>query len=175
VTGDLGGAMFEVSTPESAKAAPIVEVARSSVVARLRNTGLPGPAFVLVTLNRDVRWTVRLSGGAVDEVVDLTGGRGGDVDFTAGTSRAEAVLPTAEGTQRVTMSGGAEQFVVRLAGNAPARVAVTGGAGSVTIDGETYPGIGEDTVWAPDNWAAATSRYDIAALAGVSTMTVTRN
>ncbi len=45
----------------------------------------------------------------------------------------------------------------------------------MTIDGETYPGIGQDTVWVPDGWASAPSRYEIAALAGVSTMTVTRN
>jgi hypothetical protein len=169
---DLGGAMFEVSTAESAKSAPAVRVDGSSVVTGLRGTGRAGPAFVQVVLSDDLRWSVQLVGGAVDQVVDLTGGPGGDVDFSAGTSRAEAALPVGRGTQRVTMRGGTKQFVVRLAGTAPARVTATGGAGSVTIDGETHNGVSGNAVWTPDNWAAAQDRFDITAAAGVSTMTV---
>jgi hypothetical protein len=175
VVADLGGAMLEMSTPEPAKAAPVVDVEGPRVIAGLRGTGLPGPAVVTVTLSRDVRWTVRLSGGATDELVDLTGGPGGDIDFVAGTSRAEAALPAAPGTQRITMSGGTNQFVIRLAGDAPVRVAATGGAASVTIDGVRHTGIPADAIWTPDAWATATSRYDINATAGVSTMTVTHN
>ncbi len=172
---DLGDAMFEVSTAESARSAPTVEVNGSSVVTGLRGTGQVGPAIVQVVLSDDIRWSVELVGGAVDEVVDLTGGPGGDVDFSAGTSRAEAVLPAGRGTQRVTMRGGTNQFVVRLAGDAPAGVAATGGAISVTVDGETRTGVSGNAVWTPDNWAAAQDRFDIIAAAGVSTMTVTHN
>jgi hypothetical protein len=169
---DLGDTMFEVSTAESAKSAPTVQVDGSSVVTGLRGTGEAGPAVVQVVLSDDVRWRVELVGGAVDEVVDLTGGPGGDVDFGAGTSRAEAVLPAGRGTQSVTMRGGTKEFVVRLAGNAPARVTSTGGANSVTIDGETHTGVSGNAVWTPDNWATAQDRFDITAAAGVSTMTV---
>jgi hypothetical protein len=172
---DLGDAMFEVSTPESAEAAPIVQVNGTSVVTGLRGTGAGGPTVVQVVLSDDIRWSVELAGGAVDEVVDLTGGPGGDVDFSAGTSRAEAALPAGRGTQRVTMRGGANQFVVRLAGSAPARVSATGGANSVTVDGKTYTGVSGNAVWTVDNWATAQDRYDIVAASGVSTMTVTHN
>jgi hypothetical protein len=175
VVADLDGTMFEMSTPEQAKAAPVVDVDGSAVVAGLRGTGRAGPAAVTVTLSDEIRWTVRLSGGATGERVDLTGGPGGDIDFVAGTSRAEAALPAAPGTQRITMSGGADQFVVRLAGDAPARVAATGGAASVTIDGRLHTGVPADATWTPDTWATATSRYDINATAGVSTMTVTHD
>jgi hypothetical protein len=171
---DLGDTLFEVSTPDGSKTAPVVDVDDTTVIAGLRDTGLSGPAVMTAVLSDDVRWTVRLGGGASDEIVDLTGGPGGDVDLTAGTSRAEVALPVGRGTQRVTMSGGAGQFVVRLAGNAPVRVAAMGGAGAVTVDGETHTGIPGGSMWTPDNWAAATDRYDINAMAGVSTMTVTR-
>ena len=171
---ELGDTLFEISTPERSKAAPVVDVDDTTVIVGLRDTGLSGPAVVTAVLDDDVRWTVRLGGGASDEVVDLTGGPGGDVDLTAGTSRAEVTLPAGRGTQRVTMSGGAGQFLVRLAGNAPVRVAAMGGASSVTIDGKTHTGIPGGSMWTPDNWASATDRYDVNATAGVSTMTVAR-
>jgi hypothetical protein len=170
-----GSTLFRVSTPADAKVVPSVNEDGWTVVAGLRDTGLGGPAVVTVELSDDVAWTVRLAGGATDETVDLTGGRGGNVDFSAGTSRATVTLPAASGTQRVTMSGGASQFAVRLAGNAPVRVAAKGGAGSVTVDGETHSGVAGGSIWTPDDWAAASSRYDIDATAGVSTMTVARS
>lgn len=174
VVADLDGTMFEMSTPEAAEAAPVVDVDGTAVVAGLRGTGLAGPVAVTVTLSSDVRWTVRLSGGATDKTVDLTGGPGGDVDFVAGTSRAEAALPSTPGTQRVTMSGGASRLIVRLAGDAPARVTAAGGAGSATIDGEIHTGVPAGAVWTPATWATATSRYDVIA-AGVSSLTVLRD
>jgi hypothetical protein len=172
---DLGDDLFRVSTPDNAKVAPSVDVSGTDVVTALNNTGLAGPAVVNVQLSNDVRWTVRLAGGATDEAVDLTGGKGGDVDFATGTSRAAVALPAASGTQRVVMSGGASQFAVRLAGTAPVRVAANGGAGAVTVDGETHSGVGGGSVWTPTDWPTATNRYDVDATAGVSTLTVSRS
>jgi hypothetical protein len=171
---DLDGELFRMSTPDDAKVAPAVTVDRSTVVAGLRGTGLGGPALVTVLLAEDVRWDVRLGGGATGETVDLTGGRGGDVDFSAGTSRADVALPAARGTQRVTMNGGASELTVRLDGRAPVRVAATGGAGSVTVDGEVHTGVSGNSVWTPDGWDSATDRYDVVASSGVSTMVVER-
>jgi hypothetical protein len=171
---DLGGDLFRVSTPDDAKVAPTATVDGSAVVAGVRGTGLPGPALVTVLLSDDVRWDVRLAGGATGETVDLTGGRGGNVDFSAGTSRADVALPSAGGLQRVTMSGGASVLTVRLGGSAPVRVAATGGAGSVSVDGEVHTGVSGNSVWTPDGWSAAADRYDVVASAGVSTMVVER-
>jgi hypothetical protein len=171
---DLGGDLFRVSTPDGANMAPAVDVDGSAVVVGLRGTGQGGLAAVTVLLSDDFVWNVRLAGGAADEGVDLAGGRGGNVDFAAGTSRAEVALPAAGGTQRVTMSGGAGQFVVRLGGDAPVRVAAGGGAGAVTIDGATHSGVAGGSVWTPDGWGSASSRYDVDATAGVSALTVER-
>jgi hypothetical protein len=172
--GDLGGDRYEVSTPDGAKAAPAVDVDGHEVVAGLHATDGTGPALVTVVLSSKVHWSVRLAGGANDESVDLTGGPGGDVDFSAGTSRASVALPTGRGTQRVALGGGAAQFDVRLAGDAPVRVAATGGAGSVTIDGVAHSGVAGGSMWTPDGWSTATDRYDIDAASGVSTLTVSR-
>ncbi|WP_157408188.1 hypothetical protein [Actinoplanes sp. N902-109] len=170
---DLNGDLYSVSTPAQSKSIPVASVDHNNVAAGLRDSGLGGPALVTVVLAKDVRWRVRLSGGASDETVDLSAGSaGGDVDLSAGVTRAEVFLPAAAGTQRVILSGGASQLVVHLAGTAPARVAAGNGAGTVTIDGQSQSGVAGGTVFAPPSWDTAPNRFDIAATAGVSDLTV---
>jgi hypothetical protein len=172
--GDLGRELFQVSTPADSKVIPTVAVDGSSVVAGLRNTGQDGPALVTVVLNDDVRWRVRLTGGASDQAVDLTGGPGGDVEFVAGTSRAEVSLPAAPGTQRISLAGGASQLVVHLTGNAPVRLATKQGAGDVTVDGQSLSGVAGGSVFTAPGWDTAADRFDIDATSGVSAVTVAR-
>ncbi|MET0416893.1 MAG: hypothetical protein ABW022_12820 [Actinoplanes sp.] len=172
--GDLGTDRYEVSTPDNSRVVPAVTVQGGEIVAGVRDSGAAGPAVVDVVLSSSVRWQIRLAGGAADSAVDLTGGPGGDVDFSAGTARAAVTLPAGKGTQRVVLGGGAGTFSVRLGGDEPVRVRAGGGAGSVTIDGKTHGGVSGGTVWAPANWQAATDRYDIDATAGVSSIAVSR-
>lgn len=173
--GDLGTDLFKISTPADSKVVPKVKVDGSSVVAELRDTGRQGPALVTVVLSDDVRWGVRLAGGASDETVDLTGGAGGDVDFVAGTSRAEVMLPAARGTQRVTVGGGASLLLVHLTGNAPVRVATGHGAGDVTVDGQTRSGVSDGSVIVAPGWDTAADRFEVDATSGVSSLTVARS
>ncbi|MCA2218145.1 hypothetical protein [Jidongwangia harbinensis] len=172
--GDLGDDLFEVATPDDAKVSPTVQVDGTTVVAGLRGTGHHGPAAVSVLLNDDVRWLVKLGAGAVEKQVDLTGGPGGNVELGTGSTRAEVALPAAAGQQTVTMTGGVQTMEVRLAGDAPVRVAVGNGAGSVTVDGQTRTGVPGGSVWAPPTWTTATDTYDINVAAGVSQLTVSR-
>nr|WP_296075963.1 hypothetical protein [uncultured Actinoplanes sp.] len=171
---DLGADRYDVSTPDGSKVVPTVAVDDGEIIAGVRDSGGTGPAVVNVVLDDNVRWQIRLAGGASDQAVDLTAGPGGDVDFSAGTARAAVALPAARGTQRVVLAGGAGEFRVRLAGRAPVRVRAGGGAGSVTIDGERHSGVAGGTVWAPDDWSSAADRYDIDATSGFSTLDVSR-
>jgi len=173
--GDLGPDLFEVSTPAESKVVPQVDVDGSTVVAGLRGTGRAGPGLVTVVLSDDVRWGVRLAGGASDQNVNLTGGPGGDVEFSAGTTRAEVSLPSASGTQRVVLGGGASQLLVNLTGTAPVRVAAKDGAGEVTVDGQTKSGVPGGTVYTAPGWETAAARFDIDATSGVSSVTVARS
>ncbi|MEV8510624.1 hypothetical protein AB0368_38145 [Actinoplanes sp. NPDC051475] len=173
---DLRGELFHVATPGDSKVAPAVDVDGTSVTARLSGTRREGLAIVTVVLARDVRWQVRLVGGASDEAVDLSGGSvGGDVELTAGTSKAELFLPAAPGTQKVSVSGGASQLLVHLAGSAPVRVAARDGAGEVTVDGQTHAGVAAGTVFTPATWDTAKDRFDIDASSGISELTVSRS
>lgn len=172
--GDLGGGLYELSTPDESKAAPAASIEGPDLVASLHDTGKTGPAVLTVVLSDDVRWKIRLAGGAQDQSVDLSDGRGGDVDFAAGTNRAAVVLPAADGTQKVTLGGGASLLSVRVAGSAPVRVSALNGAGSVTIEGKVHTGVPGGSVWTPDGWQQAASRYDVNATSGVGTVTVDR-
>ncbi len=153
-----------------------MEVRGNTVVAGLRQTSSGGAALVTVLLAKDVRWQVRLGGGAGDQAVDLTGGSaGGDVEFLAGTSRAEVALPAASGTQKVVLAGGASLLTVRLGGDAPVRVSAHNGAGDVIIGGQSHDGVSGGSVFADPGWDSAGNRFDVDATSGVSGITVERN
>jgi hypothetical protein len=84
---DLGPELVRASTPDGSQVAPSADLTGSMVRVSLASTGLVGPADLTVLLDRQVRWRVRLSGGASSEVLDLRGGRVDGVDFAAGASR----------------------------------------------------------------------------------------
>ncbi|GIJ19961.1 hypothetical protein [Micromonospora lutea] len=174
VTADLGDDAYRVSTPRDASVRPAVSRTDGNLLTSLRDTGRDGPAVVEVVLAESLRWHVRLSGGAKEQHLDLRGARLDDVEFTAGADRIELTLPAPEGTQRTLLGGGANQVLVRLAGDAPVQVRAGGGAGSVTVDGVTHSGVAGGTIFTPPQWKSATDRYDIDATGGVATLTVDR-
>ena len=168
---DLAPEVVRASTPEDSQVAPRADRAGAVVRVSLVSTGLSGPADLTVVLDRQVRWRVRLSGGASSEVVDLRGGRVDGVDFTAGANRIELSLPEPRGAVPVRMSGGASDFTVHLPAGVDAGVRVGGGAGSVQVDGVRRTGLSGGTTVRS---SAAADRYDIDAAAGVSALTIDR-
>ncbi|MDG4824310.1 hypothetical protein O7635_20865 [Asanoa sp. WMMD1127] len=171
---DLGGDLYRVRTPDDASVAPWI--ARDGADLRLvtQGTGLGGPADVEVTLHRAVRWHLRLGGGAQQEEIDLRGGAVSGVEFVAGAGRIALTLPAPRGTVPVRMTGGAGEFRIQVTGDAPARVRVGGGAGSVVVDGVARTGIPGNTVIEGTGWASAGDRYDVDVAAGVSSLVLAR-
>ncbi|MDI1462696.1 hypothetical protein QEZ54_17110 [Catellatospora sp. KI3] len=171
---DLGDDLYRISTPEDSGISPEVVESGGRHQLHLSATGEHGPAVVEVLLNQQVRWDLRFSGGATETLVDMGAGRLGAIDFTAGSSRIEAVLPRPEGTRTVRMAGGASDFLVRAPQGVPVRVSAGGGAANVTVDGQRRSGVAGGSVFAPPAWDSSTDRYDVDAVAGVSTLTVAR-
>ncbi|GIG11671.1 hypothetical protein Cme02nite_00030 [Catellatospora methionotrophica] len=171
---DLGDDLYRISTPDNSGIAPDVVESGGRFQLHLRSTGDNGPAAVEILLDRRVRWDLRFSGGANETLVDLGGGRVAGLDFTAGSSRIETILPKPEGPVTVRMAGGASELLVRAPEGIPVRVTAGGGAANVTVDGNRRSGIAGGTVFAPPGWDSAADRYDVDAVAGVSTLTVTR-
>jgi hypothetical protein len=83
-------------------------------------------------------------------------------------------LPRPAGTVPFLFAGGASQFSLSLPGGIPVRVTARGGAGFLTVDGQSLTGVAGGTVLTPPGWATATARFDLDATAGVSSLTVSR-
>lgn len=171
---DLDGDLYRVSTPDDSRLYPDVIESGGRYQLHLNGTGGSGPAAVEILLDQRVRWDLRFSGGASETLVDLGAGRVSRMDFTAGSSRIETILPEPEGTVTVRMAGGASDFVVHAPGDAPVRVSAGGGAATVTVDGVRRTGIAAGSVFAPAGWDSSGDRYDVDAVAGVSSLTVGR-
>jgi hypothetical protein len=170
---DLGEDLYRIRTPDDSQVAPVAEGA-DPVRVLVESTGLAGPALIDITLARGVRWDLRFSGGAQDQVVDLRGGAVSAVSFAAGATRIDLSLPEPSGLVPVRMTGGASEFRVHAPAGVPVRVRLGGGAGSVTVDGTSRSGVSDGDVIEPGGWAAAADRYDVDATAGVSSLVLDR-
>ena len=172
---DLGDTLARASTPDDSSLAPSFVDTDANVQLHLEDTGLTGPEAVIVELNQDVAWRLRVSGGATEVTVDAGGATRVDgVDLASGVTRAELTLPAPRGTTEVRVAGGASDVAVHLPSGPPAKVSVGNGAATVTVDGATHSGVPGGTVFAPADWDAAGDRFDIAATSGVGTLTVVR-
>ena len=171
---DLDDDLFRASAPAGARVVPVADVTDSAVRVSLADVDGTGAANLVIELNTDVRWRIRLDGGAKQATVRMDGGRLAALDFGAGNSRIEASLPTPDGTVPVRMAGGASVFDLRLPRDVATQVRIAGGAGSVTIDGAVHTGIPGGTVYTPAGWDSATDRYLVDNTAGVSSLTLDR-
>jgi hypothetical protein len=172
-TEDIGDDLLRVSTPDDSQIAPVVN-GEDPIRVLTEGTGAPGPSIMDIRLAKGLRWNLRFSGGAQDQVVDLRAGGVSGVDFAAGVTRIELSLPKPSGAVTVRMAGGASEFVIHAPDGVPVRLRLAGGAGSATVDGNARSGIAGGTVIEPDGWSSATDRYDVDATAGVSSVVVDR-
>lgn len=170
---DLDGLLYEVSTPPDGDSVPRVVDRGDRIELHLVPTGRSGPAAVEIALDSQVRWQIRLSGGAVEQAVDMRAGNLGGVDFVAGATRIEVFLPPPRGTTTVRVGTGAGELVVHTPEGVPVQARLNSGAGRATIDGETHGGIAPGTVLGSPGWDRAEDRYAIDS-GGLGALTVDR-
>lgn len=161
---DLGGALFHADGVHT-------EVDGDAIRVSVRDGDT---SSVHVDVATGVAWTIRLDGGATEETVDLTGGRLAALEFGAGATRIEAILPAPHGTVPVRMTGGASSFTLHLPAGVPATVRLAGGAGQASIDDVVHTGIAGGTVLSTSDWSDGADGYSVDAVAGVSAMTIDR-
>jgi len=177
-TGQLGGTLLRVSTPDDAPVRPVLS-GSGLIVLSLAGASAPhgsgGSGYaVKVVLNSAVTWSLDLAGGTQRTEADLRGGKVAGMAVTAGSAELDVSLPRPAGTVPFLLAGGASLFRLSLPGGVPAQVTVGGGASFVSIDDQNLTGIAGGTVLTPPGWAAATSRFDIDATSGFSRLTVSR-
>jgi hypothetical protein len=168
----LGDDLYRVHVPDGGGLVPHADEDHGTVRAHLTAAPEPGSGVVEVVLNSDVGWTVRLDGGTRDTAIDLSGGIADGVQLAGGSSRIDIALPKPARPVAVEMTGGVDQFQVRLAAGTPARVQVGSGAGQVVLDGQTHQGIAAGQTFTANGWQDGAAGVDVRARAGVGALTV---
>jgi hypothetical protein len=176
-TGQLGGTLLRVSTPDDAPVRPVLS-GSGLIVLSLAGASAPHARSsgytVRVVLNSAVTWSLDLAGGTQRTAADLRGGKVAGFAVTAGAAELDVSLPRPAGTVPFLLAGGVSLFRLSLPGGVPAQVTVAGGASFVSIDDQDLTGIAGGTVLTPPGWATASSRFDIDATSGFSRLTVSR-
>jgi hypothetical protein len=169
----LPGRLLRAWTPAGSGIRPELVEVNGAVQLYLASTGQGGPDAVWIQLSSAVRWRLQFSGGSSQTVIDMGNGALSGVDFTAGSSLIAMTLPRPAGTVTITLAGGASQMDITVPAGVPARLQLFGGASTVNLGGRTYTGIAGGTVLTAPGWPTAANRYDVAAPAGVSMISVT--
>jgi hypothetical protein len=159
---DLAGALYRADDVRSEVDGDVVRVQDS------------GSRSIHVDVATGVAWTIRLDGGATEEIVEFADGKLAALEFGAGATRIEATLPTPNGAVPVRMTGGASTFTLHLPAGVPATVRFAGGAGQASIDGVTHTGIAGGTELSTPDWTDGVDGYDVDAVAGVSELRLER-
>jgi hypothetical protein len=178
-TASLGSTLVRASVPAGAPVLPILIQNDGARLTLVPGAGHQGAYTVRVLLNSDVTWTLDFDGGTERTVADLRGGKVVGVLFGAGSDIIDLTLPRPAGTDTVTLTHGASQFLLRLPPSVPARVTAAAGAGELTLESatlgwQTRAGVAGGTVVTPPGWASAANRFDIDADSGVDQLAVSR-
>jgi hypothetical protein len=133
-------------------------------------TGAKGGGRVDVRLNRQVTWSVRMTGGVRDGTFVLTGGSIRRIDLTGGAARLTMTLGTPEETLPIRMTGGVNTWRITTATEVPVSVLLRQGAGEVTLNGHRTRNIKRNTN--VRDGAVGNGGVGIDCVAGVGTLTV---
>jgi hypothetical protein len=93
------------------------------------------------------------------------------MELNTGASREEIFLDQPAGKVLITINGGALTVLVHRPSGTQASVDVSGGAVSLTADGDQVRGIGPKS-WQSDGYDAATDGYQIEINGGADNVTV---
>lgn len=170
--GDLGDDLFRVATPPGSDILPRPVEEGDRVQLHLVDSGEDGPGSVEITLNSQVRWTLRITGGAAEHVIDMSAGELTGLEILGGATRVELDLPEPDGTVPVKMTGGVNEFIVGTPRGTPVRLRIGSGAAQVVLNGKTHRGIAPGKVFVPARWGHADDRIELDAVAGVGTLTL---
>jgi len=171
------GALLRVSTP-AGQPAPELRISGAGGSAQPEQGSVvdltaDDAAQVTVTLNAAVRWQLDLRGGTSRTVADLRGGQVAGIDFDAGSAVISLALPRPGGSVPIQLTAGASQFLLSLPSGTPAQVTAGGGAGEVSLEGQTRVGVAGGSVFSTPGWAPGVAGFAIDATAGAARITVT--
>jgi hypothetical protein len=168
---DLGDDLYRISTPDDAGIRPSPQVRDDDVKLQVAGEATDGRGQIDVVLAAKVQWSLRFSGYAQEQRLDLSGGRVSGLEMVAGTGKATVTLARASGTVPVKINGAVNELVLRSPSDSPVRVRVDGGAKTVVAGSRALQDVAAGSTLTPRNWATR-NRYDVAVGARITSLTV---
>ena len=163
---DVGAATLRISSDttlgdlyrahiEYAGTRPGVELDPTSWKLRISQSGggfpsLRGDRFTMdLTLNTSVPWSIVENSGAVTETLKIPDLELQSLDINTGASHDDITVGPPSGVVPIHVNGGALTVHITRAGGADASIHVSGGAVSLTADGNSYHAIGSASYATP--------------------------
>lgn len=170
-TADIGDDLYRITAPDNSGVRPSPVLSDDRVQLHLTPDGGRASANVDVLLSSKVSWALRFTGGADEQIVDLSSGQVSALDVLGGIRRFQLKLPKPIGTVPVRVTGAIEDFsIVSPTGN-PVRVRVDSGAKTVAAGKVTLKDVKPGSTLTPKDWKV-TNRYDVDAAARVTLLSV---
>ncbi|WP_412742693.1 hypothetical protein [Krasilnikovia sp. MM14-A1004] len=168
---DLGDQLYRITAADGSDSVPAPVITDDQVRLSVTPDGDGRPGAVEVVLSAKVRWSLRFTGGADEQLIDLSRGQVGDVALTGGARRVELSLPKPVGTVQVRVDGALDELSVKSPTDAPVRVKVQSGAKTVTAGTRTLRDVAPGSTLTPRNWQVP-DRYDLDAAARITLLRV---
>ncbi|MGX6602248.1 hypothetical protein ACWKSP_08970 [Micromonosporaceae bacterium Da 78-11] len=170
--GELGDDLYRISTPEDAGIRPSPTIRNDAVQLQVTRDGDGTGGEIDVVLAAKVNWALRFAGYVQEEIIDFTEGKISGVEMVGAARRAELTLPKPAGTVPIKVAGAIEELTVTSPAGSPVRIQVGGGAQTVVAGNRTLRDVAPGSTLTPKDWATD-NRYDVSAVARVTSMTVT--
>jgi hypothetical protein len=122
-------------------------------------------------INPKVAWTFEFDSGASANNLNLADINLTELKLNTGASKSDITLGAPSGTVPISVDGGALTVNLHRPAQAATSVQVSGGAVSLTADGHSLRGIGEES-WKSDGYDSASARYQVEISGGACTVTV---
>jgi hypothetical protein len=168
----LPGLLYRIRTPGDSGLTPRVTGRPGFVDVRLTPTGEDGVDRVHILLNREVVWQIRMTAGAGEKRLDLSGGRSSGIVLGGGAGLVRLRLPRPHGTTPVRLAGAVGALDVSVPASVPVRVRLGGGATAVTVPWPAPAAYRPGTVLTAPAWHTATDRYVIDSRSALGALTV---
>ena len=158
-SADLGPMLFSVDTADGSAMPGFVDTPGGPRLSLIR-TGLDATG---IQLNSKVRWTIRLTGEATTQEIDMRAGGLAGIELAGGSADATLELPRPAKAVALRVTGTVGNLRIQAGDDVPVRLRLGQGADSETLDGTQRQNAKPGTVLASPGWQSAKKRYDIRA------------
>lgn len=169
----LGGDLYRAHIQYSGREPAVDLTGGGRLKISQRDSGFPslrpGRFTMDLALNSSIPWSIVENSGAVSDTLNLADLNLQSLEINTGASRDDITLGTPSGAVPVRVNGGALTVHITRAGGVDASIHVSGGAVTLTADGNTYHAVGSASYSTPSQ---GTNRYAIEVNGGACTVTL---